>query len=113
MTPMPPPCQHCKRPRLSTGLCPHCEHIKCVYCDIFMPIIEYADHCRSHYRTRIKDQPRPSFLFWWQIATDYPAKCPDCESILNNDGTCPEALRDLASYRAACISRESLLDGGS
>lgn len=89
MTAMPPPCQHCGRARLSTGLCPHCEHIQCRFCFAYMPIVEFADHMIASPTHRPWRERRDGYLFWWEIATTYPVKCPDCGAILNRDRTCP------------------------
>lgn len=92
MTPQPPPCQHCGHARLMTGLCPHCEHVYCVLCNNFMSIIEYADHMWCHRFSYQYEARKTRLLFWWEMKRDWPVRCPDCDTILNNDGTCPALL---------------------
>lgn len=89
MTSMPPPCQRCGRARLSTGLCPHCEHVMCPYCYLLMSIIEYGDHRRANHKGIEAVPGGPTYLFWWEIKTDWPKRCPGCDAILNLDGSCP------------------------
>lgn len=112
MTPMPPSCQHCGRARLSTGLCPHCEHVFCKLCSTFMSIIEYADHMWCHRYSYAYRERKERLLFWWEIARQWPVRCPDCGVILNNDGTCSQWLEAVAHGVARAPSRQSLHEDG-
>lgn len=106
----PPPCQRCGRARLSTGLCPHCEHVFCLLCSKFMSIIEYADHVWCHRFSYQYQERKSRLLFWWEIKRDWPVRCPDCDSILNNDGTCPDAIAARERGDPPRASHPGLLD---
>lgn len=112
MTPQPPPCQHCGRARLMTGLCPHCEHIYCVICNVYMSLIEYADHQYSTHLTDLPSRIRHRTLFWWEITKEQPGRCPECEAILTQDGLCPEAVEAFNSGQGVRVQDLRLLGIG-
>lgn len=112
MTPQPPPCQHCGRARLMTGLCPHCEHVYCVLCANFMSIIEYADHIWCHRFSYQYQERKSRLLFWWEVTKSFPARCPECEAILTQDGLCPKAVEAFNSGQGVRVQDLRLLGIG-
>lgn len=112
MTPQPPPCQHCGRARLQTGLCPHCEHVYCTTCNEYMPLIEMAEHFWVWHLIPVNSVPFRPYLFWWEITKDLPDRCPDCGSILNAEGRCTELVRFGAGHALLRASDDRLRPDG-
>lgn len=112
MTPMPPPCRHCGRARLSTGICPHCEHVYCVFCRWYMRLGDYADHAWGHRHLYGKYTHGVGYLFWWEITKEWPERCPECDAILTPEGLCPEAVGLFKKGETVRVEDMSLLGIG-
>lgn len=105
---MPPPCQHCGRARLSTGICPHCEHILCSLCNVYMKLIEFSDHVWTAHRAGPAVRARSTYLFWWEARKGPPPRCPECGFILNADGDCPQFLEKIVNGVGCAAAPSSL-----
>jgi hypothetical protein len=88
-----PPCPRCNLARLQTGLCPHCEHVYCIDCNLYLTIIEYGEHVMAAHREQRWLHRRYTALFWWEITKVHPTRCPECDAILTADGLCPVATK--------------------
>lgn len=104
----PSPCSHCGRTRLSTGLCPHCEHIYCVSCGVYMKLVEFPDHVWFHRIWHLEHPRRAGLLFWWQVTMKLPRRCSQCGFILNADGDCPQFLEKIVNGVGCAAAPPSL-----